>query len=86
MSANLQLPVASPLYSQQNEEQTRGMLRLVLAQVTQPAARALYGLATPDTVLPGCLYFTVNETTRALSFFYQDSVGVLHGPIVIGTY
>ena len=51
-----------------------------------PGNIALFTGSAPATVANYDSYFVVNEATSTINWYYQDSTGGSHGPIVIGTY
>jgi hypothetical protein len=83
--ANLTMPNAPQSYSQPVEQQFRTQVTQVFQAITLPQAIAIYALATPPTILNGCIWFTVDELTQAVTLNYQDSTGTLR-TLLLGNY
>jgi hypothetical protein len=51
-----------------------------------PGQIAIFTGSAPATVADYYSWFIVNESTDTLNWYYQDSTGGSHGPVVIGSY
>lgn len=81
---NLTMPVPMPAYQRDEESQFRSQLNQALQSLA--ASRMLAVIpGTPSSIPNQSWWLEIDESTQAVTLFYQDSAGAQH-TLALGNY